>query len=182
MINRIKGFLTKCLWVVIIVFIAEYFILGINSPYELFSMCGEAISITLVIMVGLYNCILWRYNPFEKTPKLKGKYDGKIEYYQFDDYMKKDIEVTIEQTLLSIRVNITTNEITSSTIISSIEKENNQDVLYYTYITNPKNRYSQENPIQYGTCRLLITDKGVLTGVYWTSRNTSGDIELKRHI
>ena len=53
-------------------------------------------------------------------------------------------------------------------------------ILYYTYITNPKNKYSKLNPIQYGTCRLATSNPNNLVGVYWTSRQTIGDIELKR--
>lgn len=59
-------------------------------------------------------------------------------------------------------------------------EENEQYVLYYTYITNPKSKYSKENPIQYGTCRLLINSTDKLTGTYWTSRKTIGDMELTK--
>ena len=72
---------------------------------------------------------------------------------------------------------ITTNEITSNTIVANLVEENEEYILYYTYITNPK---SKENPIQHGTCRLMLSNKDCLTGSYWTSRQTIGDIELKK--
>lgn len=75
---------------------------------------------------------------------------------------------------------ITTNEITSNTIVANLVEENEEYILYYTYITNPKSKYSKENPIQHGTCRLMLSNKDYLTGSYWTSRQTIGDIELKR--
>ncbi len=93
---------------------------------------------------------------------------------------KKDTLVKVKQTLLSIKIQITTNEITSNTIVGNLVEENEEYVLYYTYITNPKSKYSKENLIQYGTCRLLTNDKNRLVGTYWTSRQTIGDIELEK--
>ena len=96
------------------------------------------------------------------------------------ELQQKDTFVRIRQTLLSVKVQITTNEITSNTIVANLVEENEEYILYYTYITNPKSKYSKENPIQHGTCRLMLSNKDCLTGSYWTSRQTIGDIELKR--
>ena len=60
--------------------------------------------------------------------------------------------------------------------------ENGEYVLYYTYITNPKSRYSTDNPVQYGTCRMTIQSDGLLTGNYWTTRKTKGDITFKKKL
>lgn len=109
-----------------------------------------------------------------------GVYKGIIKYNFNGAASKKDTLVKIKQTLFSIKVQITTNEITSNTIVGNLVKENEEYVLYYTYITNPKSKYSKENPIQYGTCRLLTNDKNRLVGTYWTSRQTIGDIELEK--
>lgn len=130
--------------------------------------------------MGLYIGFLWRYSPLEKIPKLMGLYEGIIEYNYNGTVAKKDTFVKIRQTLLSIKVQITTNEIKSNTIVANLVEENEEYVLYYTYITNPKSKYSKENPIQHGTCRLILSTKGCLTGNYWTSRQTIGDIELKK--
>ena len=107
-----------------------------------------------------------------------GTYKGIIEYNFNGAALKKDTLVKVKQTLLSIKIQITTNEITSNTIVGNLVEENEEYVHYYTYITNPKSKYSKENPIQYGTCRLLTNDNNRLVGTYWTSRQTIGDIEL----
>lgn len=94
---------------------------------------------------------------------------------------KKEAMIKINQSLLSTKVKIFTNEITSNTITSNIVYENGEYVLYYTYITNPKSKYSRENPIQYGTCRVISKSESELQGSYWTTRQTIGDIYLKRN-
>ena len=82
--------------------------------------------------------------------------------------------------IIPSKIQIKTNEITSNTIVGNLVEEMNEYILYYTYITNPKSKYSKLNPIQYGTCRLATSNPNNLIGVYWTSRQTIGDIELKR--
>ena len=179
--NKTKKFITQCLWVALVLFVIRYLTYNFNSLYDFIGAAGEVISVTVIIM-GLYSKLLWQYNPLEKTPKLMGKYNGKIEYNFSGIVEKKDISVAIKQSLFSIKVQITTNEITSNTIVGNLVEENDEYILYYTYITNPKSKYSKENPIQYGTCRLLTNTKNKLIGTYWTSRKTIGDIELKKII
>ncbi len=179
--NKTKKFITQGLWVALVLFVIRYLICNFNSLYDFIGAAGEVISVTIII-IGLYSRFLWQYNPFEKTPKLMGTYNGVIEYNFSGIVEQKDISVTIKQSLFSIKVQITTNEITSNTIIGNLVEENDEYILYYTYITNPKSKYSKENPIQYGTCRLLTNTKNKLIGTYWTSRKTIGDIELKKII
>src|SRR5690606_41933959 len=91
----------------------------------------------------------------------------------------KNIEVYVSQSLFRINIQLVTDEIASSTITSNIVQENGNYVLYYTYITNPKSKFSDENPIQYGTSRFIIDEPKRLNGSYWTSRKTIGDIYLE---
>jgi hypothetical protein len=174
-----QKFITKGFWVVIILFVIRCFINKPISLYDYFGFAGEAIGIAVILM-GLYECIIWRYNPLEKIPKIMGEYSGFIEYSYNGTFDKKEATIKISQSLLSTNVKIATDEITSNTIASSIVLENSDYVLYYNYITNPKSKYSKDNPIQYGTCRLTIKNKTELQGTYWTTRQTIGDIYLKR--
>ncbi len=177
--NKIKKLLSTSLWIALILFAFRYLIWKFNSLYDFIGAAGEVIFITIIIM-GIYSSFLWRYNPFEKTPKLMGLYEGDIEYNFDSKLAKKDTSVRIRQSLFSIKIQISTDEIISNTIVGNLIEENGEYVLYYTYITNPKSKYSKVNPIQYGTCRCVLSDKDVLIGTYWTSRQTVGDIELKR--
>lgn len=173
-------FLTKCLWVAIALFAIRCLITKPTSFYDCYGFAGEVIAVTLILM-SLYERWLWQYSPLEKIPKIKGEYLGYIEYSYNGYFDKKEAIIKISQSLLSTNVKIATDEITSNTIASNIVYENGEYVLYYTYITNPKSKYSKENPIQYGTCRVTNKNKSELQGTYWTTRQTIGDIYLRRN-
>ena len=70
------------------------------------------------------------------------------------------------------------DETSSKTITSDLVEENGEFVLYYTYITNPLSRCSDENPIQVGTCKLVIDNINDIRGHYCTSRNTLGNLHF----
>lgn len=131
------------------------------------------------LLVIFYNKFLWKIDPTNDLPNIGGNYTGHI-VYRYDSVLgNKEIKVKISQTFLDVNVSIITDEITSSTITSEIIKENSNYVIYYTYITNPKNEFSKNNPIQRGTCRLNIFEDQ-LEGSYWTTRKTTGDIKLSQ--
>lgn len=177
--NNVKNVFTKGLWIYSILFLIRYFLLPIETFYDFIGAAGEVIFITFII-IGVYCKKLWRYNPCEKMPKLEGTYRGKIKYCYNGKMGEKITIVEIRQTLLNTKVKVKTDEITSSTIASSLVEENGEYILYYTYITNPKGQYSDKNPIQYGTCRIQINQENKLDGVYWTTRKTIGDIVLNK--
>ena len=177
--KRVTDFAKKSIVMGILIFVIRLLFSPPESFYDFIGITGEVVSITMALM-GIYCSLLWKFNPLEKTPKIMGSYEGVIEYNFNGEFEKKDATVIIKQNLLSTKVQIVTNEIISNTITSDLIVENNQHVLYYTYITNPKSKYSKENPMQYGTCRLLINAKNKFTGNYWTSRQTIGDLELSK--
>ena len=179
--DSIKKFLFISIWIAITLFFLRCSIAKPANLYAAFSCAGDAVSITVAFMI-LYERLLWRYITLGKTPKIYGAYSGTIEYKYNGESDVKDTSVIIKQSLLSVRVRITTNETTSFTITSNLREENGEYVLYYTYITNPKSKHSDDNPIQYGTCRLDLTNTDELHGIYWTSRTTKGDIYMKRSV
>ena len=124
-----------------------------------------------VIPIAIYERYLWKYNPFVKMPRLKNNYKGKSG--------EKVVEIEIKQSFLSTDVKLKSDEISSKTITSNLVEENGGFVLYYTYITNPLSRYSEKNPIQIGTCKLLIDKIDSIKGSYWTNRKTIGDLTLE---
>jgi len=177
--DNILSFVKKSIAVAVVLFLIRYAFSSFDSLLDIPKYIGQAISVTTIIMT-LYNLHLWKFNPLEKIPRIMGRYCGNIEYKFNGTYETKESVVEVKQTLLSTGVKITTDEITSNTIVSSLIQENGDYVLYYTYITNPKSKFSEENPIQYGTCRLTVDNDTELCGTYWTSRKTVGDIHLKK--
>ena len=111
---------------------------------------------------------------------MKEQYDGIIYYKLYAIAGEKSISVWIKQTWLGIDVKTKTDINSSVTITATILSEFGQDVLYYTYMTNPSAATQKSNPIQHGTCRMVLNgDNKTISGKYWTSSNTTGDIEWK---
>jgi hypothetical protein len=183
--NKSKGLISLCTWTAIIALVlrilASIFLdfLKCEHIYDWIGAVSEAVSFSLVVAT-VYNKWAWKINFLDKTPRIYGQYSGTIYYNYNGQQKKKSTKVEIKQTYLKVRVKIKTNEITSNTITSDMVEENGEYILYYTYITNPQSQYSDENPIQYGTCRLMLSEKNKLIGQYWTSRKTKGDIKLSR--
>ena len=132
-----------------------------------------------VIPIAIYERYLWKYNPFVKMPRLKKKYTGVLNYNYKGRSGEKVVEIEIKQSFLSTDMKLKSDEISSKTITSNLVEENGGFVLYYTYITNPLSRYSEKNPIQIGTCKLLIDKIDSIKVSYRTNRKTIGDLTLE---
>lgn len=157
-------------------FIVRCLISKPSSPYDIVGAIGE-VFFFVGILIYLYVVKIWQYNPLEKTPHFFGKYTGTLRS-TYKSGVEKEINVVISQTLFSTKVKLYSNEITSTSLSATIKVEDGDSVLIYTYQTQPKSSVSDVNPIQYGTALLRKEGSG-LSGIYWTSRKTTGDIILK---
>ena len=156
--------------IIIVIFIILYKFKMPASVLEYWDLILESSGYSVIAIV-IYERYLWKYNPFVKIPRLRKKYTGVLSY----NYKWK---FEIKQSFLSTDVKLKSNEISSKTITSDLVEENGEFVLYYTYITNPLSRCSDENPIQVGTCKLVIDNINDIRGNYWTSRKTIGDLHF----
>lgn len=146
---------------------------------DYFSNLSYAVTAVTAIFY-IYEKWVWRFIPWNRPPILKEQYDGII-YYKFNGIAgEKSINVRIKQTWFGIDVKTKTDINSSVTITATIVSEFGQDVLYYTYMTNPSAATQKSNPIQHGTCRMVLEGTNeTISGKYWTSSNTTGDIEWK---
>ncbi len=104
MSERVSAFTKKILWTFAIVFVIRCAISFTEirdsiSAYLVFSLIGEAITITTVIAV-IYERFLWAYDKSSKVPVVKGKYQGSI--VSSWDGQKREATLEIKQTLLKI--------------------------------------------------------------------------------
>ena len=151
--------------------------------------CIGYTSVVMTVIGLVYNSFLWRFNPWERTPRLAKRYDATIKYCYKGNLGEKVATVSIEQTLLSVSVEIETDKIKSRTVCSSLVSENEQFILYYTYDTEPRGVGNDDNPKARGTCRIPIEPRNLifvkaqetLKGTYWTTRKTTGDIVLEEN-
>lgn len=179
-----KKYITPLSGVVILVYVVCCLVrkpveLGDYTSYIGYSGTAAGL-IILVYIKWIWKWKILRIIGFESIPVLCSSYRGYIQY-NYNGLGKKDIEFDIKQTLFSIKLKMITDINKSYSITGKVIKENDEFVLYYTYITNPHSSVRQENPIQYGTTRIIIEDVENLHGIYWTSSNTSGDVFIKKY-
>lgn len=138
---------------------------------------GYAIS-GIGILFVVYERFLWKYIPWNRPPVLKKQYAGTLSYVYKNQPGTKDISIGVKQTWLSVEITTQTDINASYTIAGTIVNEHGVDVLYYTYVTDPSAVYQGKNPIQHGTCRMVLDNKNNrIKGKYWTSSKTVGDME-----
>lgn len=126
----------------------------------------------------IYDIWIWKYLPLDSMPRLKKRYTGAIDYKWDGKSQSKSIEMYVCQTFTKTFIKLKTNEIKSRTVVSDMVEENGEYFLYYIYITDPKNKYKRNNPMQLGAAKLCIDSSEQLTGYYWTDRKTAGDIQV----
>jgi hypothetical protein len=145
------------------------------------SYISYAVSSVTVLFV-IYERWAWKVIPWKRPPIFKKHYDGTITYTEKKETKTKKIDVHIKQSLFSVKVETQTDINGSCSITASIEQEYDGYVLYYTYITNPNANVQKSNPIQHGTCRMTLKkDMSSINGKYWTTSQTTGDIQWVEH-
>ena len=120
---------------------------------------------------------MWRINPFEKVPKLRKEYKGKL-VSNYDD-IERDIQISVNQNLFETKINFKSGESSSKSITANFYEEYGTKMLSFGYINNPKAIHKHRSPMHYGMCILEIKDKNNLEGQYFTDRCTRGDIVLQ---
>ena len=186
-----KKFVKIYCWVALVSLIVLYLIYGIKNTIEgntfisnaksLFEYAGYAITVSSIFM-WIFNVWLWRWKPVNviagKIPVLTKCYKVTIKYIRDGKEETRDTTIHIDQTYLHVSVNLRTNESYSNSITATIKKIDNNYNLIYTYLNTPKATLRQNSEIHYGTAMLRIDNPEYLEGDYYTSRHTSGHMEL----
>lgn len=179
--KRINSLLSKGMWVSVVLFVGRC-LLSLDeikegiSIYSLFGFASEAISIATIITV-CYEKWLWRFDPFCKIPHIAGRYNGKM--LSSYDGIEREVEVVIQQSMLSVEVRLKTDESFSRSISGSIEEIFGSNELIYTYLNEPNANIRDRSAIHFGTATFVINEKKKLCGKYYSDRKTSGEIRLE---
>lgn len=182
--EQLKNFITKYIWIVIVLFCIRCLISGeglINnfSVYDIFGYSGEAISVATFIML-LYERVLWKYDPFNCTPVLYKSYSGTI--ISSYDNISRQSSLEIKQTLLTVKVICTTGESKSKSVCASIYELCGEKKLTYCYLSEPDALVRSRSPIHYGNAMLCVDNPKKLKGQYFTDRKTIGDMRFDADI
>jgi hypothetical protein len=171
---------------------AIIFLITQNPESIDFQKALSHISTTIYINIFIWMIFIswaWKWKIFYswlvQTPDLSGKWKGKINS-NWNDGKGKSIpaEITIKQNFFHISVKIKTKESVTHSISSNfnIDKDGGTQQLFYCYLNTPKAGIRERSAIHYGSTLLSFEGFKVskMTGEYWTSRETIGEIELKR--
>lgn len=186
-----KRFMTMSIWISIGLFIIRCLMdfSGITSlinhheyltcSYSIYGYAGESIVLATIFMT-LFNKWLWKKKPFyffaEGLPVLAKHYRGTITFIWDDKEQTRSSEIWINQTFLNVSVKFGTNESISNSITASIEINNNEHQLIYTYLNTPRAELQNRSAIHYGTAMISIDNPKELIGNYYTSRTTRGSM------
>ncbi len=149
---------------------------------------STTISINIIIWT-LFISWAWKWKIFYpwlvQTPNLSGNWEGIIKSNWKDGTLEPiNTEVDIKQSFFYIQVRIKTGESRSYSVGASfdIDKERGFQQLFYSYLNTPKSGVRNRSEIHYGSTLLNFEGFNIseIEGEYWTSRETTGEIKLKR--
>lgn len=122
-------------------------------------------------------------------PNLSGTWSGKVIPNSINSETKQvyspvGVSVEIRQTFLDIYIKVYSKEMESNSYSASfiINEDTNEKRLCYSYLSKPNSNIRSRSPIHNGTALLSIQGEkeDELKGEYWTSRNSTGEMDLKR--
>lgn len=147
--------------------------------YNFFSFIGEAIGIAAIVM-AVFNKWAWKWKWLRWThdaPVLAKKYNGTF----ISDYdgVKRSGVIIIDQTFLTIVVQLKTDESSSRSLTASFSKVQSVLYLIYTYQNDPRAEIQNRSPIHYGTAMLDASNPIILEGNYFTGRKSRGSMKFE---
>lgn len=175
-------------WLAVAAWSLLLFIDGQSITANLFKPSSYVLSGMIVIMT-IFEKWAWRfpllYPWFVSTPNLRGVYEGYLNSHWVDPTTgKKRGEIrafiVIRQSLSSIHVRLYTVESQSCSVVGSfIKKQDGEMEFLFNYCNEPRIENRPKSPIHYGSTRLTIGKENKhLEGLYWTDRQTTGEMKF----
>ena len=171
---------------------AIIFVLTQNLESIDFQKAISHVSVAISINIGIWLIFIkwaWKWKIFYPWlvpfPNLSGDWEGFIKSnWEGKKLDPIPTEVSIHQTFFNIQVRIKTGESRSHSIGANfdIDKDRGYQQLFYSYLNTPKSSVRNRSEIHYGSTRLDFEGYKIekMEGEYWTSRLTTGEINLKR--
>lgn len=162
------------------------------SPFSLVSTIVFIVGTISVLLANFMWRTLWRWFPILNRvffPDLNGRWEGTLRTTWKDASGNSpgpiDTTIWIRQSLFTVHVQQQTKESRSwsSHVIAEADPDAGRFQLWYSYINKPKAEVNHRSAQHEGLAILEIVpeiDPARLSGHYYTSRQTSGDIEVSR--
>ncbi len=184
------------IWVVVISTVIIWALVLLASGIAL-EGSAEAIKklpivVTIEAMLWLsFTTWFWKFDIFQSwlivEPIIEGTWVGNLTTTWIDPETGKTpdsilIVVTVIQSFYGISCSIYTEESTSTSYVAKIYNDTNSGAKYfiYSYTNKPKAAVRDRSEFHDGTAKLRITgdSQNKMEGDYWTTRKTTGDMEL----
>lgn len=147
--------------------------------YNLFGFIGEAIGMAAIVMT-VFNKWAWKWRWLRWThdmPVLAKNYNGTF----ISDYdgVKRLGMISIDQTFLTVAVQLKTDESSSRSLTTSFSEVQSVRYLIYTYQNDPRAEIQDRSPMHYGTAMLNVSNPMILEGNYFTGRKSRGSMKFE---
>lgn len=178
----------------ILIFSALVYFAGVNK-ISISLVVGKALTAaTITVLFDIaFTKWIWKWkiiNPYlVKTPNLNGTWIGQFKSSWIDPETNAgippiDVKVFIRQSLTNVSVEVYTDKMISTSFLAGIriEPDTENYELVYTYTSRSTLETREKNPWHDGSTKLqLFNGSGMrLVGEYWTTRKTTGSIEIHR--
>lgn len=185
------------IWVVVISTVIIWALVLLVSGIELNGSVEALKKLPIVVTIEailwlIFTKWLWKLNVFQNwlivEPIIEGTWEGTLLTTWVDPETGKSPEgipfvLTIIQTFYSLSCSIYTKESTSTSYSAKIYHDDNAGTKYfiYTYTNKPKASVRDRSEFHDGTAKLRIIGgcQNKMEGDYWTTRKSTGDMELK---
>jgi hypothetical protein len=147
--------------------------------YNFLGFIGEAIGIAAIVM-AVFNKWAWKWkwlHWMHDVPVLARNYKGTF----ISDYdgVKRFGMLVINQTFLTVTVQLKTDESNSRSLTASFSEVQSVKHLIYNYQNDPRAEIQDRSPIHYGTAMLNVSNPMILEGNYFTGRKSRGSMKFE---
>ena len=147
--------------------------------YNFLGFIGEAIGIAAIVMT-VFNKWAWKWkwlHWIHDVPVLARNYNGTF-ISDYDD-VKRFGMLVINQTFLTVTVQLKTDESNSRSLTASFSEVQSVKHLIYNYQNDPRAEIQDRSPIHYGTAMLNVSNPMILEGNYFTGRKSRGSMRFE---
>lgn len=185
------------IWFYIVPFLIAWLaiiqISGISNvfSYETIKRVPDAVMYTGIFYL-IFSRLLWQLKILHPWlvpyPNIQGTWVGTLESTWINPKTGKRIapipvQFCIKQDFESLRISMFTKESSSFSQAARFVDESDKSLsLSYTYSNKPEAKVRDRSEIHDGAAyiRIIDNDNMILKGEYWTSRKTTGDINIKK--
>lgn len=190
---NVKAFVGIAIVLTVGIWLCLLFLVGLQleATWTAFKQLPTVLTIEMTLW-GLFVKWGWRYKIFQNWlvpfPLIQGTWKGMLTSTWIDPVTQNSIDpiemyLVIRQSFISIHCTVFTRESESRSHSATIhvDYDSGEKRLVYTYTNKPRTTVRDRSAIHDGTASLLIvnTPPSELRGEYWTSRKSTGEINLK---